>query len=97
MAYLYITMLGRGFPDIDCNVVFDDNEWQAIYLVIEKKQPPKEPLNLGEMISMISMIAKLGGFLGRKSDAEPGAQVMWIGMQRMKDFTLAWETIHALH
>jgi hypothetical protein len=91
---LYITMLGRSCPDIDCNVVFDDNEWQAVYSVIEKKQPPKEPLKLGEMISMI---AKLGGFLGRKSDGEPGAQVMWIGMQRMRDFTLAWETFHSLH
>ena len=46
---------------------------------------------------MISMIAKLGGFLGRKSDGEPGTQVMWIGMQRMRDFTLAWETFQSLH
>ena len=38
------------------------------------------------------MIAKLGGFLGRKSDKYPGAKVMWIGMQRMRDFSLAWET-----
>ncbi len=37
------------------------------------------------------MIAKLGGFLGRKSDEHPGPKVMWIGMQRMRDFTLAWE------
>jgi len=39
---------------------------------------------------MILMIAKFGGFLGRKSDGHPGTKVMWIGMQRMKDFTLAW-------
>ena len=44
---------------------------------------------------MILMIAKLGGFLGRKSDKYPGAKVMWIGMQRMKDFSLAWETFHS--
>ena len=91
---LYVTILGRRCPDIDCNVFFDDNEQQAVYSVIEKKQPPKEPLKLGEMISMI---AKLGGFLGRKSDGEPGTQVMWIGMQRMRDFTLAWETFQSLH
>jgi hypothetical protein len=91
---LYITMLGRICPDIDCNVVFDDNEWRAVYTVIKKKRPPKEPPKLGEMILMI---ARLGGFLGRKSDGDPGAQVMWIGIQRMRDFTLAWETFHSLH
>lgn len=41
------------------------------------------------------MIAKLGRFLGRKSDKYPGAKVIWIGMQRMKDFALAWETFHS--
>ncbi len=46
---------------------------------------------------MISMIAKLGSFLGWKSDGVPGAWVMWIDMQRMRDFTLAWETFHSLH
>jgi hypothetical protein len=30
-----------------------------------------------------------------KSDKFPGAKVMWIGMQRMKDFTLARETFHS--
>jgi hypothetical protein len=91
---LYITMLGRSCPDIDCNVVFDDNEWRAVYSVVKKKRAPKKVPKLGEMISMI---AKLGGFLGRKSDGEPGAQVMWIGIQRMRDFTLAWETFHSLN
>ncbi len=91
---LYITMLGRSCPDIDCNVVFDDSEWQAVYSIVKKKLPPEKTPKLGEMILMI---AKLGGFLGRKSDGEPGAQVMWIGLQRMRDFTLAWETFHVLN
>ncbi len=50
--------------------------------------PPKSTPKLSEIILMI---AKLGGFLGRKSDEHPGPKVMWIGMQRMRDFTLAWE------
>ncbi len=41
------------------------------------------------------MIAKLGGFLGRKSDGYPGVKVMWIGMQRMKDFAQAWEVFQS--
>lgn len=90
---LYITMLGRNSPDIDCNIVFDESEWQAVYSVVKKKRPPKDPPKLGEMILMV---AKLGGFLGRKSDGDPGSQVMWIGLQRMRDFTIAWEAFHNL-
>src|SRR5438552_1934344 len=89
---LYLTMLGRNCPDIDCNIVFEKNEWQSVYAIVKKTSPPKHPPTLNEMILMI---AKLGGFLGRKSDGHPGAKVMWIGIQRMRDFTLAWETFNS--
>ena len=32
------------------------------------------------------MIARLGGFLGRKGDGEPGAKTLWLGLQRVMDF-----------
>jgi hypothetical protein len=86
---LYLTMLGRNCPDIDCDAVFEESEWKSVYSIVTKKIPPKKPPKLNEVIIMI---AKLGGFLARKSDGHPGSKVMWIGMQRMKDFTLAWET-----
>lgn len=84
---LYITMLGRDNPDLSCDMVFSKDEWNAVYAVVQKKHPPKEPPSL---YAMIRMIAGLGGFLGRKRDGEPGPQCMWIGMQRMQDFALAW-------
>jgi hypothetical protein len=90
---LYLTMLGRNFPDLSCDVVFEKSEWQAVYAIAMKKSPPKHPPKLSEIILII---AKLGGFLGRKSDGFPGPKVMWIGMQRMKDFVLAWEVYHSI-
>lgn len=90
---LYLTMLGRHCPDMACSAVFEENEWHSVYAIVTKKPPPKEPPKLSEMVIMI---AKLGGFLGRKSDGYPGSQAMWIGMQRMKDFTLAWETFRGM-
>jgi len=90
---LYLTMLGRDFPDMDCSVVFEKSEWQSVYAIVTKKSPPDKPPRLKEIILMI---AKLGGFLGRKSDGYPGPQVMWIGLQRMKDFTTSWETFYSL-
>jgi len=86
-------MLGRHCPDLDCSVVFEEKEWQSIYVIINKKSPPKKPPSLN---AIILMIGKLGGFLGRKSDGYPGPKAMWIGMQRMKDFTLAWEAFHSM-
>lgn len=90
---LFLTMLGRNCPDMDCSLVFETNEWQSVYAIVTKKSPPKKPPKLNDIILMI---AKLGGFLGRKSDGNPGSKVMWIGMQRMKDFTVAWETFRSM-
>ena len=89
---LYLTMLGRACPDMECSAVFEASEWQSVYRIVKKEVPPKKPPKLNEMILMI---AKLGGFLGRKSDGYPGTQVMWIGIQRMRDFTLAWEAFRS--
>src|SRR5882757_7858395 len=90
---LYLTMLGRNCPDMDCSTVFEENEWKSVYAIVTKKSPPTDPPKLNDIILMI---AKLGGFLGRKSDGYPGSKVMWIGMQRMKNFTMAWQTFGSL-
>jgi len=34
---------------------------------------------------------RLGGFLGRKHDGEPGMIVLWRGLQRLHDIATAWE------
>jgi hypothetical protein len=88
---LYLTMLGRICPDIKCDAVFETLEWQSVYSIVHKKKA--SPQNIPTLNQMIIMIATLGGFLNRKSDGYPGPKVMWIGLQRMKDFTLAWQTL----
>ncbi len=83
---LYLTMLGRECPTMSCDAVFEDEEWQAVYIVTHRKTPPNKPPTLN---AMIKMIASFGGYLHRKNDGEPGPQTLWIGLQRMRDFTLA--------
>lgn len=85
---LYVTMLGRECPDLPCDVVFDTKEWQAIHLVTTRKKPPDKPPALN---TIVRMIASVGGFIGRKSDGEPGPQTIWIGLQRTRDFVWALE------
>ena len=35
---------------------------------------------------MVCLVARLGGFLARKGDGEPGVKTIWLGMQRILDF-----------
>jgi hypothetical protein len=83
---LYLTMLGRECPEMPCDTVFADEEWQAVYLVTQRKPPPDTPPSLD---TMVRMVASLGGFLNRKADGFPGPKTLWIGLQRIPDFVLA--------
>lgn len=84
---LYVMMLGRECPELPCDVVFDQDEWQAVYAVVKEEPPPKAPPSMGTMVVLIAM---LGGYMGRKCDGEPGPKAVWIGLQRMTDLGLAW-------
>lgn len=88
---LLLTKLGREVPDLPCTVVFDEYEWKALYCFVHKTQclPEKEP-NLQQAIRMV---AKLGGFLARKSDGQPGSTTIWRGLIRLNDIVEAWRTL----
>jgi len=85
---MYVMMLGRQCPEISCEEIFGEAEWKAVYTVVQGQAAPEQPPTLG---AMVSMIASLGGHLGRKHDGPPGPKTMWIGMQRMRDLALAWD------
>jgi hypothetical protein len=91
---LYVTMLGRDYPNIDCEVVFDKDEWQTLYIIEKREPPPEKPPPLHEMILIV---AKLGGFLARKGDGVPGPQPIWIGLQRLRDFVWAIQSYKATY
>jgi hypothetical protein len=42
---------------------------------------------------VLRLVARLGGFLGRKSDGEPGVKTIWLGM---KEVYVAAETMEKL-
>jgi hypothetical protein len=83
----WLTMLGRTCPDLACDVVFAEEEWRSVWTIVRREPAPEVAPPLNEMIRLV---ASLGGYLGRKHDGPPGAQVLWIGIQRMRDFALAW-------
>ena len=83
----YVMMLGRQCPKIPCDCVLATEEWKALFTIVTKQPAPQQPPSLGEALPLI---AQLGGYLGRKRDGPPGPQTTWLGMQRLKDFAIAW-------
>lgn len=84
---LFVMMLGRQCPELPCTAVLSAEEWQSLYVIATAKPLPRKPPSLGQMVEII---AEYGGWLGRKHDGPPGPQAMWIGIQRMRDFAVAW-------
>lgn len=83
----YLTKLGREVPQAPCTVYFEELQWQSLMIFTDRNPiPPREPPTLREAIRRV---AGLGGFLGRKSDKEPGTEVLWRGLQRLDDITQA--------
>ena len=74
--------LGRTCPDMDAALMFDRDEWRGAY-ILNKQKPPQRSPTLNEVVRLV---ARLGGFLARKGDGEPGVKTVWLGMQRVIDF-----------
>jgi hypothetical protein len=91
---LYLTMVGRELPELPCTALLAAQEWQALYCFIHRtNRPPARPPTLRQVVRWI---AQLGGFLGRKRDGHPGVTVLWRGLQRLHDLTVAWQLFRSL-
>lgn len=85
--------LGRNCPDLDAQLMFEPDEWKAAY-ILNKLRPPDKPPKLNEVVRLV---ARLGGFLARKSDGEPGVKTIWLGMQRLLDCVAGVKFSRELH
>jgi hypothetical protein len=82
---LWLTYQARVTPDAPCTVALQSAEWQALFLFTQRRQRlPDTPPSRHQAVRWI---AQLGGFLGRKSDGEPGVKVIWRGWTRLQDIT----------
>lgn len=91
---LWLTYEARRNPDAPCTLVLDPIEWQALYVRTHKQAKlPKNPPTLKEAVGWI---AKLGGFLGRKSDGEPGVTTIWRGLVRLNECVEMWSASQSI-
>lgn len=85
---LWLTYKARQDSQASCELALEAHEWQALYCTVHKTtHPPATPPTLHQAVHWI---AQLGGFLGRKSDGDPGVKTLWRGWRRLSDIAATW-------
>lgn len=92
---LWLTYHSRSAPDASGEIALEPHYWQILYAKIHGEMYPdgRPPPTLQEVIRWI---ARLGGFLGRKGDGEPGVKVLWRGLLRLDEIVDAWLLFQSL-
>jgi len=85
---LYATLLSRALPEAPCTALLEPEEWQALYCAIHVTATP--PATPPPRRQAIHWIGRLGGFLARRGDGEPGVTVLWRGFQHLTDLTFMY-------
>jgi hypothetical protein len=89
---LWLTYQARQTPQAPCTVALSEPEWHALTVFVNQSQTPApHPPSLQEAVRAI---AHLGGFIGRKSDGNPGVKTLWRGWQRLQDIVATWLLFH---
>lgn len=84
----FITLIARADPQLPCNKILEEEEWKILYSKMHStKHYPPDPPTIKEAVLWI---AKLGGFLGRKNDGDPGPITLWRGWKRLFDIAEGW-------
>ena len=85
----FLLHMSRVSPNVSCIAFFDESEWKAGYVAATRNRNiPESPPTMREMMRYI---AKLGGYLGRKKDPDPGIKVIWVGICKLMNYADAWD------
>lgn len=63
---------------------FSKTECEVLYNYYKLKPPQNKPLSI---LKAVILVAKLGGFMARKSDGFPGAKTIWKGLIKLSTMT----------
>ena len=77
---MLMTLLGREVPGLPAEIMFSDIELKVLRAYSAKKKLT-QPDKLGDAVILV---AKLGGYIGRKNDPPPGHQIIWNGYSKLQ-------------
>jgi hypothetical protein len=83
----------REHPDLPGTVLFSASEMHVLAAHF-KPEAPRDAA-VFTLRDAVRYTARLGGFLARKSDGEPGSKTLWRGLERLAAMTLGWQLARA--
>jgi hypothetical protein len=92
---LLATRLARTDPDLPCTVLLSTLEWQA--LACRSLNTPVPPTHPPPLRQAVRWIARLGGFIGRNSDGDPGPTTLWRGFLALAEITSIFRILTRPH
>jgi len=87
----WLTMVGREKPDTPCDQILSEEEWHVLSAWATGKIPEKAP----NAQQAMRWIGKMGGWIARGKQDNPGTTCMWRGLGRLP--TMAQGYLLALH
>jgi hypothetical protein len=89
---MQLSRTARETPQAPANQWLTQSEWQVLWCRQNHGQPLPEIAP--DIKQAVRWIGQLGGFIGRKSDGEPGPIVLWRGLQRLHDMADTWNLLY---
>jgi len=90
-----LTLLGRTQSELPAEILFDEEEIEALEALQEQRTNKKLEHHLKLQEAVVSM-ARLGGYLDRKSDPPPGSKVLWLGLIKLSGVIEGFRLARAL-
>lgn len=79
----WLRHLGEQEREASCEAVLEAEEWQLLYRI--EHRTTRAPKTAPTAAEALLWIAKLGGYLNRKSDPEPGVISLWRGWEQLSE------------
>jgi hypothetical protein len=79
----WLTFVRRIDPESSCETVLTKSEWETLFTYFAKARALEPP----SVHQATIWLARLGGFLARKGDGDPGPTCLWRGWSRLQDMT----------
>jgi len=90
---LHLTYLARHEPEAPCEPAVSGEEWEILWRHFQpEKALPQQPPTLRQAMRWIG---RLGGFLARKGDGEPGVKVLWRGLRQLQAMLIGFRLANA--
>ena len=81
--------LGRILPQLPATLLYTLDELQVLSAALKKNFSSRQAHAL-TLSQANKLVARLGGYLARKNDGDPGAESLGIGLRRLADLTWGW-------